>query len=778
MGIFPAYRRKNKPFMKVSPARHQKFDWSFPVRLWRLRHRLGTSWEGRLALVLTFAGILAGMATYAALNSLPPFGTNADMVIWLLNIDLIILLVLGVLVARRVASLFGIWRRGIPGSQIQMRFVYIFGLVAMAPAVIMTIFSLFFFHYGVQAWFSDRVKTAVQESRVVAESYLREHHQIIRADILAMANDLNRESEKFYSDPAGFERYVRTQSVVRNLPEVFLFDATNKVIMQTRFADDFQLSDIPSFAREAANKGEVMILTDINDDRVRALIKLQNLPNTYLFVGRPVEANVLNHLSATRQAVQKYEEVAARYSGLRLTVTMIYGVVALVLLLASMWFGLTFARRFASPISDLIEVSDKVRKGDLTAKVSEKSGLEEFDYLARAFNKMTAQILSQQEDLLEANVQLDQRRKFTETVLAGVTSGILGITRNGQITICNTSAADFLKKPADSLIGESIYEILPEARDFLDQSYLKPNRTHNFECPYILGDGSRRVFLIRVAIELIDGQDHGAVVTFDDITDLQSAQRKAAWADVARRIAHEIKNPLTPIQLSAERLKRKYLKSVPAEDQGIFEQCIDTIIRHVGDIGHMVTEFSSFARMPEPVMKETDIGKLVQEIVTMNREAAQGVGVQIFLDDSDKKLICDARQVRQAFTNILKNAMDSVEEKEKAEDGGYRGAVAVGLGRTADDSLILIVSDNGLGLPKDRDPQSLTEPYVTLREKGTGLGLAIVKKIMEDHGGHIIFGRPESVSFKDWPVLNGATVCLVFPRAQDQVHEIMSSNAA
>ncbi len=764
--------------MKVPSRNHTKFDWRFPVRLWRLRQRLGSSWEGRFALFLAFAGIGAGIATYAALNSMPPFGSNPDVVIWLLNLDLVILLSLGILVARRVASLLTLWKRGIPGSKIHMRFVYTFGLVAMAPAIVMMIFSLFFFHYGVQAWFSDRVRTAVQESRAVAESYLKEHYQIIRADVLAMANDLNREATRYYSDPEGFSRYVRTQSIVRNLPEVFLFNSNDRVLIQTDTLDHFNVKDIPDFDMERAGLGEVIILTDSEDDRVRALVKLQNLPDIYLFVGRPVEANVLNHLATTKEAVDRYEEVAARYSGLRLTVTLIYSVVALVLLLASMWFGLAFARRLSYPIADLIATSDRLRQGDFEAKASEHSGLEEFDYLGRSFNKMTSQIVSQREELIETNAQLDSRSRFTETILAGVTSGILGINRNGQITICNTSAADFLRKPADHIIGESIYTILPEARDFLDQSYEKPNRTHNFECPYVLSDGSRRIFLIRVAIELIGEEDHGAVITFDDITDLQSAQRKAAWADVARRIAHEIKNPLTPIQLSAERLKRKYLKSVPADDQSIFEQCIDTIIRHVGDIGHMVSEFSNFARMPEPVMKDTDLGRLVQEIVTMNREAASNMQIQIFLDDSDKNVICDAQQMRQAFTNILKNAMDSVEERIKGEDADFRGDIAVGLGRSISDGrLMLTVADNGLGLPKDRDPQSLTEPYVTLREKGTGLGLAIVKKIMEDHGGHIIFGNIDS-PFKDWPILDGATVSLVFPAKADQVHEIMSSNAA
>lgn len=763
--------------MKVAHRRHTKSDWSFPARLWRLRQRFGTSWEGRFGAFLILAGLASGMATYAALNSIAPFGSgNPDIVIWLLNLDLIILLSLGILVARRVAALFRLWKRGIPGSNIHLRFVYTFGLVAMAPAVIMMIFSLFFFHYGVQSWFSDRVKTAVQESRAVAESYLKEHHQIIRADILAMANDLNRESSKFYTDPAGFERYVRAQSLIRNLPEVLLFNTDDRVLIRTTLSDDFNIADIPDFAIERANAGEVMILTDSEDDSVRALVKMQNLPNVYIFVGRPVEANVLNHLTTTKEAVQRYEEVATRYSGLRLTVTLIYSVVALILLLGSMWFGLSFARRFANPISNLIETSDKVRQGDFSARASENSGLEEFDFLGKSFNKMTSQILSQRHELIETNEELDERRRFTETILAGVTSGVLGVRRNGIVTITNSSAGEFLRLPPDSLVGKNIYDLLPEAREFLSESYLKPNRTHNFECPYILPDGSKRIFLIRVAIELIGDEDHSAVITFDDITDLQSAQRKAAWADVARRIAHEIKNPLTPIQLSAERLKRKYLAAVPEEGKEIFAQCIDTIVRHVGDIGHMVNEFSNFARMPEPVMKKQDIGYLTQEIVTMNREAASAIDIEIFADQSDKNIICDAQQFRQAFTNILKNALDSVEEKSKSVEN-FRGKIAVGVFETeSGDDISIIVSDNGMGLPKHEDPQKLTEPYVTLKEKGTGLGLAIVKKIMEDHGGHIVFGKGDSVILPGWPKLDGANVALIFPRTQGHAQEIIEND--
>lgn len=758
--------------MKLPSRASRKFDWKFPIRLWRLRRRIGTSWEGKLALILTIIGLGAAIATYAALNSMPPFGNSSDVVIWLLNLDLIILLTLVILVARRVVALFSLWRRGMPGSQIHMKFVYIFGLFAIAPVVIMTIFSLFFFHYGVQAWFSDRVKTAVQESKVVAESYLREHQQVIRADILAMANDLNRESSHFYTNPQGFERFVQTQSILRNLPEVALLTSERKFALQTGLPSGFDRRDIPEFAIDRANQGEVVILTDVEDDKVRAIMKLQNLSDIYLFVGRPVEANVLNHLAATREAVQRYDEVADRYVGLRLTVTLIYVVVALFLLVAAIWFGLTFARRLAFPISDLIQVSNRIRDGDLHVKASTKSGLEEFDSLGRSFNRMTEEIQSQREELVSANKQMDQRRRFTETVLAGVTSGILSVDRLGLIRLANSAAGEILRYPAERLIGESVFAILPEAKEILDQSYDRPNKAHNFEAPYISENGSKRILLIRVAIELIGDEDQGAVITFDDITDLQSAQRKAAWSDVARRIAHEIKNPLTPIQLSAERLKRKYLKTLPDTDQTIFSQCIDTIVRHVGDIGHMVNEFSSFARMPEAVITENNISRMIAEMTTLQQSATE-TKIHFRNDLTDAKIYCDAQQMRQAFTNILKNALDSIEEKQKDDLSFDKAMVAVWLKDMDHNKISISVLDNGLGLPANRDHDSLTEPYVTLKEKGTGLGLAIVKKIMEDHGGSIVFGNADSKPKPDeWQELNGACVTLVLPRKQDQAHEI------
>lgn len=749
----------------LSASRQPSRGLSLRSRLRWLRTKFQSSWDGKLAILMVLLALVSGFATYAALNSSLPFGgNNSDVVIWLLNIDLIIILALCAIVARRVLVLFTIWRRNIPGARLHLRLVYIFGLLAMVPAVIMTLFSLFFFHYGIQTWFSDRVKAAVNESQEVAEAYLKEHQQVIRADILAMANDLDRQASLYYTNPQGFERFVQTQSVLRNLSEVTIFDSSGHVLTEAGLTVMFDKDEVPDFAIEQANAGEVVLLTDEDDDRVRAMVKLTNFTDAYLYVGRMVEANVLVHLSATREAVQKYDEVASRYAGLRVTVSMIYIVVALILLMTAIWFALMFARKLALPISTLIEAADKVRGGDLTARVSEDSGLEEFDYLSRSFNRMTHKISDQQDELISANRQMDQRRRFTETILAGVSSGVLGVDNKGKVNLANTSAGEILKLPPGTLTGEDIRDLFPEAREFLDQAWQRPNRIHEVEIAHILEDGTRRTLFLRVAIELIGENDQGAVITFDDISNLQLTQRNAAWADVARRIAHEIKNPLTPIQLSAERLKRKYLNTLPEADQAVFSQCIDTIVRHVGDIGTMVKEFSDFARMPEAVMARTNLSRTIADVVTLNQQAHPALAFKVKIEP-DVMTVCDEQQLRQAFTNLLQNAIDATQDRiRKDGEGATPGQIGVRLELLEGRDILIVLNDNGAGLPKGRDPQSLTEPYVTFKEKGTGLGLAIVKKIMEDHKGRIEFGVDQDIaSLEGWTDFGGATVSMIIP---------------
>ena len=731
--------------------------------------RFGTAWDKKFAALIIFISIFLCVSTYAALRSAPPFGDNSKAVIWLLNIDLAALAILGALIGRRVILLYTVWKRGIPGARLHLRFVYIFGLLAMVPAIIMTLFSLFFFHYGVQTWFSDRVKTAVNESQEVAESYLREHHQVIRADIMAMAKDLDNEVTISIINPQGFSKFIETQAMLRGLTDVVIFNQTGDILNKVGTGLNFNIADFPSYVLENANQGDVVLLTDINDSQIRALVKLQKFSETYLYVGRMVEANVLNHLQTTREAVQKYDEMSANYIGLQTTITLIYVVVALILLFSAIWFALIFARRLAEPIIALIEASDRVRQGDLTAHISEKSGFQEFDFLARSFNKMTLQISDQRNELMTANRRIDERRQFTETILAGVTSGVLSVDKAGQISLVNTSAASILGKEKEKILGQNIESIIPQASALIAEAYLLPGKIHQSELSVQKDIGGRRILLVRIAIELLGERDLGAVVTFDDITNLQSAQRKSAWADVARRIAHEIKNPLTPIQLSAERLKRRYLDKMEEEkDKEIFGQCIDTIIRHVEDIGRMVNEFSSFARLPEPIFKNCDLSSIINDSLMFYRQAHPKI--TYFGKPSIDKMkgydfYCDEQQIRQVLTNTIQNAIDSIEERQKRDD--FKGQLGVWMGLTNRRELVISIGDNGLGLPADKNHETLTEPYVTFKEKGTGLGLAIVKKIMEDHGGFIVFGINDELKYiQEWQDLGGANVTLILPERQ------------
>lgn len=723
-----------------------------------------------LPVILMLAAIVSGIATYAALNEAPPFGDDPHIVIWLLNLDLVILLTLIALIARSVVGLFAGRKRGVAGAHLHIRLVWIFTFLAAVPAIVMTVFAAFFLHFGMQSWFSDRVKMAVRESQAVAEAYLEEHKQVIRADVLGMANDLNRQAAALVTNPEIFDRVINTQSLLRNFSEAIVIDSTGDIIASSSLSFTLTFETLPAYAVRQANEGEVVVMTGGNDDRVRALVKLPGMLDAYLFVGRMVDPTVLSHVIDTRRAAESYAVLEAQRKDLQITITLIFVVVAFLIMLAAVWFGLAFARQLVMPIGSLIAAADRVRAGDLTARVQNFGRGDEIEVLGRAFNRMTSQIQQQQNELVAANRQLDQRRRFTETILAGVSAGIVGVDQDGRITLANNSAAALFADDVHTLIGRLLPEIIPDAAPLLEQAFARPNRIAQAEIPWQGADGGKRIFLVRIVVELVGDSEQGAVLTFDDITELQSAQRKAAWADVARRIAHEIKNPLTPIQLSAERLKRKYLKQI-TEDPDVFAKCTDTIIHHVGDIGRMVNEFSAFARMPEPVMQRENLVRHIRDMLVLQQQAHADITLNFNSDEDEIHAHVDIQQIRQALTNITQNAIDSIHGRmDRQRREGVTptpGAVDIRLHiRNTDGrrSLAVILSDNGLGLPKDEDLNRLAEPYVTKREKGTGLGLAIVKKIMEDHKGRLVLGAPEWFRHLDgWTDLGGATVVLLLP---------------
>ncbi len=727
------------------------------------RYRRFAAWAGRvnlerkLAIVLLVATVSAGTVTFAAMTGNLPLAVDPWSILLLLNLDLVLLLGLSAIIARRLVILWVEHKKGLAGAHLHVRLVVLFSLIAVLPTIVIATFSVLLFDFGLQGWFSDRVSTAVKASLVVAQSYLEEHRQSIRSDALAMAQGLNREGVSLVLNPARFNRILDAHVRVRSLTEAIVFDGDGQILGRAGFSLllDFD-PEIPDWARKQAQNGEVVVLTAETEDRVRALLRLGAFSNAYLYVGRLVDPQVLRHMDTTNTAVRLYEELEGKRSELQVTFALIFVVVSLMLLLAAVWVGLAFANNLTRPIGRLIVAAERVGSGDLTARVETEDSPDEIGTLSEAFNRMTGDLQSQQDELLEANRQLDHRSRFIEAVLGGVSAGIIGLDRHGEITLLNRSACELLEQKSEALRGREMVEVVPQMAELLAEARRRPRRLSERTIVLDSGGGVGRTLLVRVAAELDKKTIIGFVATFDDISELLSAQRKAAWADVARRIAHEIKNPLTPIQLSAERLKRKYLSQI-TDDAETFETCTDIIVRHVGDIGRMVDEFTAFARMPAPVMAEEDLATLIDQALFLQRGAHTDIEFGFEQPAGPVIASCDSVQIGRALTNLLQNAVDAVGGRAKGAKALEPGRITVRL-IDAGGQRAIEVEDNGRGLPK-ADRHRLTEPYITNREQGTGLGLAIVKKIMEDHGGDL--------SLEDSPA-GGARIRMIFPALEEQ----------
>ena len=699
-------------------------------------------------MVLAVASLASVLVTYAALSGSLPFASDPRALLLLLNVDLVLFLALGAIVARRLVRIWIARRRGSVGSRLHSRLVLWFSLIALTPTIIVSVFSAWFFSLGVQAWFSDRVHTALEEASIVAESYLREHQKVIRGDILAIARDLNRAAPHLWAEPAKFDQMMAAQGVLRNLSEAYVFDSSGRAIARWNRSFILDQDPIPLSALERVQRGELVVLASGSEDRMRAIVKLDGAINAFLYVSRFVEPRVLDHIARTRRTVAEYRSLEGQRQTFEITFAMMFVLVALLLLMAAIWAGLTFATRLAGPVTALAAAAERVRRGDLSTRVEETGEGDEIGSLTRAFNRMTNQLEAQRGELLEVNRQLDTRRNFIETVLSGVSAGVLGLDRAGRVTVANRLASELLSRDLDRNIGQPLVAVAPEMSALLTETRIRPDRAAETEIVLRRGESTRTLF-VRVVADLKDDSIAGFVVTFNDITELLAAQRKAAWSDVARRIAHEIKNPLTPIQLSAERLRRKYLSEISSDPKS-FDDYTETIIRHVGDIGRMVDEFSDFARMPTAVMAANDLADLCRVELALYREAHPRIAFEAGLPDGPLIVKCDAGLAARALSNLLKNAVEAIESRR---DGDGPGRIEITV-EDADGHAVISVEDNGRGLPGTA-PRRLTEPYVTTREKGTGLGLAIVKKIMEDHNGDVVLEAAPG---------GGARARLVFPK--------------
>ncbi|MBN8925014.1 MAG: PAS domain-containing sensor histidine kinase [Rhodospirillales bacterium] len=682
-----------------------------------------------VTLVLTTLALAVGLSTFIILARGSPLGMKPGVSVGLVLANLSCLLLLGAILAGRLTRVWVERRRGSAGARLHVRLVLLFSGVAATPTIVVACFAAAFFHFGIQAWFSDPVRSALSESLQVSRGYLEEHRNNIRAVALEMANDLTRAGQLLSADPRVFVDVLDTQTALRGLTEAIVYEpTTGQVLAAAGLFVGMGVEAPPQSATQQALSGDVAVLNAGDGTRVRAVVKLDSTPPLVLMIGRPIDPLILGYMHRTEQAVSEYQRLDENRSWLQIAFAWIFAIVALLVLLAAGLIGLVMANQIVRPIGALINAAERIRSGDLGVRVAEVATGDEVAGLARAFNRMTGQLAAQRTELMDAYSQIDERRRFTETVLSGVSAGVIGLDAQGRIELPNRAADELLGVDLLAATGQKLGDVVPEFADLLRDTAAAPERARTAELQ-IGPTNRRRTLLVRIGADQSGGRTDGFVVTFDDITELTSAQRKAAWADVARRIAHEIKNPLTPIQLAAERLKRRFGKEVHS-DPDTFAQCADTIIRHVGDIGRMVDEFSAFARMPQPAIKPEDVGQIAREALILQKTARPQITWESDIPARGPIAPCDRRLVRQALTNLLQNAADAVSMREGA------GHIAISI-RPDGETVRMTVTDDGIGLPQD-DRARLAEPYVTHKPKGTGLGLAIVKKIMEDHGGSLL----------------------------------------
>ncbi|MGJ4889031.1 ATP-binding protein [Bradyrhizobium sp. HKCCYLRH3099] len=690
------------------------------------------TWRTWLAPVAVALALLSAFLTFIVLVGLTPVEPTTDVVKTFYLIDAGTILILVGIIIREVWQVVQARRRGRAAARLHVQIVSLFSVIAVLPAVLVAVAANVTIDRGLDRLFSGPAKVAIQNSLTIARAYMQEHAQFIRGDIIGMATDIARARPLFDQDRASFRELLTASAASRNLPGAMIIDKNTNPIVWAE-TGGVQLAYSPPAPEFLNNVGEqepeIAVLPESN--YVAAVIRLRAFNDTFLYVARPLDPQVVDQLKQTELSVAEYAQVEARRFGIQIAFALMFAVIALTILMASVLIGLNFANWLVAPIRQLMNAAHTVSTGDLNVQVPVHRSEGDLAQLGQTFNKMTQELRTQRDELVSASDLIDSRRRFIEAVLSSASAGIIGVDASGSVGILNRSAEKLIGHAEQEVLDHPLSDVLPELDDMMKTAREGKQRLVQGQIT-IQRDGHERNLSVRVTAEQTNQARDSYIITLDDITELVSAQRTSAWGDVARRIAHEIKNPLTPIQLSAERIRRKFGKVI-TEDKAVFEQCTETIVRQVDDIRRMVDEFSRFARMPKPVMEGEDVADTVRQAVFLMKVAHPEIDIETEIKQDPLRAQFDRRLISQALTNIIKNATEAIEVVPEAELG--KGRIDVVASREGEDVLIDVI-DNGIGLPKVAR-QRLLEPYVTTRAKGTGLGLAIVGRVLEDHGGKL-----------------------------------------
>lgn len=690
-------------------------------------------WSLRRLLVPLAVGIalLSACLTFVILTELTPIRATDKVVKTFLAINAGTILMLVAIIVREIWKVVQARRRGRAAARLHVQIVALFTFVAVLPAVLVSIVANVTLDRGLDRLFSVRVRSVIENSQIIANAYVAEQGPLIRGDIMGMASDISRWRPLFDQDRASFLDLLTSDAAARNLPGAMLIDKDAKVLESAKTGIQQNFATPPAEFLNNVGDDEPTIAVITEGNYVAAVIRLRAFTDTFLYVARLLEPRVVALVQETQEGAAVYSSLEARRLGIQVAFALMFTVIALTVLMSAVLIGLNFANWLVTPIRRLMGAANLVSTGDLHVQVPVVKSEGDLAHLGETFNKMTQELRTQRDELVNASEVIDGRRRFIEAVLSSASAGIMGVDASGKIGILNRSAEKLVGHSESETLGHPLADIIPELNELMANAREGAQRLVQGQIT-ISRDNRERNLSVRISAEQNSQSRDSYIITLDDITDLVAAQRTSAWGDVARRIAHEIKNPLTPIQLSAERIRRKFGKVI-VEDKTIFEQCTDTIVRQVDDIRRMVDEFSRFARMPKPVMEGEDVADTVRQVVFLMRVGHPDIDIDADIKEDPMPAHFDRRLISQALQNIIKNATEAI--GAVAPDVLGRGKIDVVVGREHDD-IVIDVIDNGIGLPKESRSR-LLEPYVTTREKGTGLGLAIVGRVLEDHGGRI-----------------------------------------
>lgn len=714
-------------------TRTRRLTWERISQLRRMRRVQNATTFGLVVL-----GPVLALTTYLVMGPLDQ-GSSSNLLRIVLLSDLVYVIIVAALVLQRVVQMIAARRKHSAGSRLHLRLTGVFAIMALAPTITVAIFATFTVNMGLEAWFSDRVGRVVESSLAAAQAYEEEHRRDLVADARVLASVINATKRAAVFIDDGDIRQILSRGqreIQRGLREAFVIDGTGDLRARGERSYLFDYEEPTQAQLQQARDQGVLVIRDWDNNEFRALMPLEAIPDRFLYVSRNVDGDILNLLDNTQETARFYQQREDERDRVLFEFGLLYLGFAVILILAAVWLGMWFAERLSRPVGRLTSAAQRVGAGDLDVRVREEEGDDEIAMLSTYFNQMTHQLKGQRDRLLTNTEQVERRRRLFDSVLGSVSSGVVGLDAKGRVTFVNRAAERLLDWQEDQQSLDLAFAV-PEFGQLFKR--LKSNASGFVQEEIKVTRGPRQEnLLVRMSMRRNqDGRREGYVVAFDDVTELVSAQRMAAWGDVARRIAHEIKNPLTPIQLSAERIKRKFARHLNAEQAEQLEQLTDVVVRQTNDLRRIVDEFSKFARMPEPETKEESLSALVREATLLQETGQPDVAFETDFSGDDLNAALDQTMISQALTNLLKNAGEAIESYTEKGDTpeGYTPTIRVS-SAIEDSQAVIRIADNGIGLPEDRS--RLFEPYVTTRDKGTGLGLPIVKKIIEEHGGSLV----------------------------------------